>query len=142
ERIARFPDPGWQGPRDIAFVPGGKEITFLQSDGASTETMALFAHDLATGKDRLLLKAEDVLRSQRPLSREEELRRERQRQRIQGITSYVWAKKAQVLVVPLGGDVFLRKADGAIARLTDTPEAEIDPKICDGAQRVAFVRGS
>src|SRR5262245_38033865 len=43
ERMARFPDPGWQVPRSVAFAPGDRELTYLQTDPspqASSETMA------------------------------------------------------------------------------------------------------
>src|SRR6185503_1827355 len=95
-----------------------------------------------TRKTELLVRGSDVLKETKPLSREEELRRERQRQRIEGVTSYRWAKRAPVMVIPLGGDVFVRGADGKITRLTETPAPEIDPQPCDTGERVAFVRGS
>jgi dipeptidyl-peptidase-4 len=60
--------------------------------------------------------------------------------RTEGITPYRWAKRANVIVVPNGGDVFVRDAKGGVDRLTDTPAPEIDPKICDTGERVAFVR--
>ncbi len=141
ERMAKFPEPGWSVPRKIAYSPDGKLVTFLQSESQS-EQMALFAFDLAARKATALVRASDVLEQDRPLSREEELRRERQRQRIQGVTGYTWAKRAPVMVIPLGGDVFLRGADGAVTRLTDTAEPELDPQICDDGQKVVFARGA
>ncbi|NUO82903.1 DPP IV N-terminal domain-containing protein, partial [candidate division KSB1 bacterium] len=39
-------------------------------------------------------------------------------------------------------DVFLRGADGAVTRLTDTAEPELDPQICDDGQKVVFARGA
>jgi dipeptidyl-peptidase-4 len=140
ERMARYPEPGWQIPRAAAFAPDGKTVTFLASEDAS-DTMALFSFDLASAKSTVLLRARDVLASDKPMSREEELRRERQRKRIEGVTSYRWAKKADVMVVPLGGDVFVRKADGAVVRLTETDEPEIDPEVCPSGEKVAFARG-
>src|SRR5262249_33708015 len=81
ERMARYPEPGWHIPRAIAHSPDGKLVTFLQSEGDS-DVMSLFAFDRATQKVQLLLRASDVMKETKPLSREEELRRERQRQRI------------------------------------------------------------
>ena len=74
------------------------------------------------------------------MSREEELRRERQRQRNKGITSYRWASEP-VLTLPFAGDVFVRQADGAVVRVTETKEPELDPQLCETGQRVAYVRG-
>jgi dipeptidyl-peptidase-4 len=114
-------------------------VTFLQSESQSDE-MALWAFDVATRTSRVLVRAKDAVASDRSLSREEELRRERQRQRIRGVSAYAWAKHAPVVVLPLGGDVFVRDGEGPLTRLTDTPEPELDPKLCDSGARVAFVR--
>ena len=61
-------------------------------------------------------------------------------QKIAGITSYAWAAKADVMLVPLGGDLFVRRADGGVQRLTDTAEPELDPQLCPSGERVAFAR--
>jgi dipeptidyl-peptidase-4 len=139
ERMSRWPEPGWQVPRSIAFSPDGKWITFVQSEKQNDET-ALFAFDRQSKEVRRLLRAEDLVAAKTAMSREEELRRERERARTKGITSYAWAKRAPVLVIPLGGDVFARGTDGTITRLTETPEPEIDARPCDTGERVAFVR--
>ncbi|MEM1030500.1 MAG: DPP IV N-terminal domain-containing protein [Myxococcota bacterium] len=139
-RIAAFPPPGWQVPRAAQLSPDGSQVTYLQAEGGGEE-MALFAFDLATREHRVLVRAADLVETGRALSREEELRRERQRKRITGVTSYAWARDAEVMLLPLGGDVFVRKADGAIVRLTDSEPPEIDPKICADGRYVAFARG-
>jgi dipeptidyl-peptidase-4 len=139
ERMARWPEPGGHVPRAIAFSPDGKWVTFLQSEKQNDET-ALFTFDRATKEIRILLRAADLAKEAGPMSREEELRRERQRQKIKGITAYNWAKRAPVMVLPSGGDVFVRHADGKIVKLTNTPDPEIDPRPCDTGERVAFVR--
>jgi dipeptidyl-peptidase 4 len=140
-RMSRFPEPGWQVPRSIAFAPDNKQITFLRSEG-ETEEMALWAYDRGAKTSKVILRAADLVAEDKPTSREEELRRERQRKRIAGITGYVWAKKAPLMVLPHGGDVFVRDGDAAVRRLTETKEPEIDPKPCATGERVAFVRGS
>ena len=139
-RIADFPPPGWQIPRHVRLAPGGGQVTYLQAEKGG-EQMALFALDLATKKHDLLLRASDVVGEDRPMSREEELRRERQRKRIAGVTAYDWAEKAPVMVLPLGGDVYVRDEAGKLRQLTDTEEPDIDPKICANGSRVAFARG-
>jgi dipeptidyl-peptidase-4 len=140
ERMARYPEPGWLMPRDIAFSPDGKWVTFLKSETESGP-MALYGFNVASGESSVLVRASDLLKQNKPMSREEELRRERQRERAEGITSYRWAKKANLLIIPLGGEVFIRAADGSIARLIDAPVAAIDPKPCATGARVAFARG-
>jgi dipeptidyl-peptidase 4 len=138
ERIAKYPEPGWNVPRSIQHAPDGTTITFLASESGD-DTMSLFAFDVPTGKTSVLLRASDLGQTSGPRSREEELRRERQRDRNEGITKHVWARRANVLVVPHAGDVFVRDARG-VHRLTSTPEPEVDPQPCDSGERVAFVR--
>lgn len=143
-RIAKHPEPGWNVPRQIELAPDHRTITFLSSE-AGDETMSLFAFDVSTGKSEVILRAKDLKSSTAERSREEELRRERQRDRNEGITDHRWAKKAKVLVIPYGGDVyvrdFAREPSGIVRRLTNTPEPELDPTPCATGERVAFVRG-
>ncbi|HVH42538.1 MAG TPA: DPP IV N-terminal domain-containing protein, partial [Labilithrix sp.] len=143
-RIAKHPEPGWNVPRQPQHAPDGRTLTFLASESGN-ETMSLFAFDRTTGKSDVLLRAKDLGDTGTATrSREEELRRERQRDRNEGITGHVWAKKAKVLVVPHAGDIFVRdferEPSGTVRRLTKTPEPELDPKPCDSGERVAFVR--
>ena len=139
DRIAKYPEPGMNVPRRLGASSDGKLVTWLASESANM-TYSLFAFDPATKATRVLLRAADLPGGSKPLSREEELRRERQRQRATGISTYEWAEKAPVLLVPGGGDIFVRTADGALKRLTETPEPEIDPRLCPTGERVGFVR--
>ena len=139
DRIARFPEPGWQIPRMVGFSPDSKRITYLQSESQGAE-MALFGFDLATQKAGVLVRASDLHKEDRPLSREEELRRERQRQKTSGITGYSWAKRADVMLIPHGGDLFVRGADGVVTRLTDSKDPAIDPQLSPDGSQIAFVR--
>lgn len=146
-RIARYPEPGWNVPRQVEHVVDGKTVTFLASEDGGDE-LSLFSFDTATGKSEVLFRAADLGNAARgarePRSREEELRRERQRDRNEGITKYLWAKNAKVLVLPHGGDVFVRDyahdPSGGVRRMTKTAAPELDPKPCDSGERVAFVR--
>ena len=141
ERIASFPPPGWQIPRQVRVSPDGKLVTYLQAE-AGGEEMALWALDRSSGKHSVLLRAKDLVDTDKPMSREEELRRERQRKRIKGVTSYAWAGEKSVMLLPLGGNVYVRTVDGKIKQLTDSDAPDIDPQICKDGSRVAFVRGA
>lgn len=142
DRMAQLPEPGWTVPRGVGFTPDHKSFLYLAAESTGSLEMALFAFDLDKKAPRLLLRAKDLLASDKPLSREEELRRERTRQRITGITGVVGAESVSTLVVPLGGDLFLRTADGKNVQLTKTAEPELDPKVCKNAEKIFFVRGS
>jgi dipeptidyl-peptidase-4 len=139
ERIARFPEPGWQTPRSVAYSPDGALCTYLQSESQSEE-MALFGFDLATHTSRVLVRASDLVKTDKPLSREEELRRERRRSRIAGVTDYRWARRAPVMILPHAGDLFFRDAAGTISQLADASDPVTDPKLCDDGTMIAFVK--
>ncbi len=139
-KMAEFPEPGWQVPRKPAISPDGKSATFLMSEGDSDE-MSLHSTDLATGTTKVLLRASQLTSGPGSSTVAQELRDERQRKRIKGITEYQWAAKANVLIVPAGSDVFAVQGD----KITDLTTAEgevIDPKICADGSKLALVRGS
>lgn len=145
ERMAKYPEPGWAMPRSFRVLPGKKTLTYLASESGD-DTLALFGHDLAAGTAKVILRAADLTAASGagappPLSREEELRRERKRERAEGITSYRVAKEAEVLVLTHGGDVFAFTPGAAVERLTRTKEPEIDAQPCATGARVAWVRG-
>lgn len=141
ERLSRMPESKMRFPRNASYSPDGKLITYLASESNSM-TMSLFAFDIASKSTRVLVRPEDLTKEQKPISREEELRRERQRKMTMGVSSYQWAKKSNSMLLPYSGDIFIRSEAGAIQRLTETAEPELDPKICGGGERVVFVRGS
>lgn len=141
ERLSRLPEAAIRLPRSSSYSPDGKLITYLASESNSM-TMSLFAFDLASKSTAVLVRPQDLSAEQKPISREEELRRERQRKMTMGVTSYQWAKKSNTMLLPYSGDIFIRSESGAIQRLTETPDPELDPKICEKGERVVFVRGS
>ena len=140
DQLGTYPSPGYHVPRAIAFSPDGKQVTFLRSEDRS-RVMSLLSLDVETGATTVLVRGSDFAGDGKKRSREEELRRERQRQMAEGVSEYRWAKKADAMVLPARGDVFVR-ANGVLTRLTETTEAELDPRLCDDGSRVAYVRGS
>jgi len=141
--MAKYPEPGWQVPRAPKLSPDGRTLTYLMSETGDQE-MSLFAIDLAEGasaKPHVLVRASELGDASKPPSLAEELRNERQRKRIEGIAEYAWAPKTGAIVIPAGGDLFVRRSDGTIVRVTDSEEAELDPKLSPDATKVAFVRG-
>ncbi len=127
EIVARFPRPGTSAPQKIAFVPGSRRIAYLFSERGDL-ARDLWEMDLETGARRVLFAVSAV----GPFSREEELRRERERLRETGVTHYAWAKEAPVLLVPLGGDAWV---DGrVVARGVSSPRLSRDGRL------LAFIR--
>lgn len=127
--LARYPRPGTAAPAKIAFAPDGRRLTFLFSEAGGLER-ALWELDLAGGERRVLVSARGV----DALSRDDELRRERQRLRETGVTHYAWAQEAAVLLVTQGGDAIV---DGQVLA-----RGVVDPQLSRDGQLLAFVRDS
>ncbi|MBM4374102.1 MAG: S9 family peptidase [Deltaproteobacteria bacterium] len=138
DRIAAFPPPGWHVPRMIRMAPDGSLVTYLKSETGGSD-MALFAFDPKTREHRVLLRARELVDEGRAMTREEELRRERQRTQIHGVTSYAWASNAMTMLVPIGDRVFVRRADGTSTALAG--DGIVDPKLSPDGTRIAFARG-
>jgi dipeptidyl-peptidase 4 len=140
EDMARFPEPGWQVPRALGFSPDGSTVTFLMSD-AGSEEMSLFTLDDQESAPRPLVRASQLVTSHEK-SLAEELRDERQRKRIKGITQYQWAAKKDVMLVPMGANLFLVTKDGSVSTAREGTDVPIDPKMCADGSRIAYSLGS
>ena len=139
--VAKLPAPGTVVPGAIAFAPDGKSVTFLKSESASLSRV-LWRVDVSTGKARVIARPPGSGDTDATVSREEALRRERQRLRETGITQVSRVKNVDIAVIPLGGDLYLLRGDEPLDRLTITPDPEIDPKLSPDGSQVAFVRGN
>jgi dipeptidyl-peptidase-4 len=136
---ARRPFPGVTMPDSFGFTPDGKSLTYLKSEGANLAKV-LWKVDLAGGEPRVIARAPGEGVSERNVSPEEALRRERQRQTATGLAQIVRASAADATIIPLNGDLYLQRGEGELTRLTSTPSPELDPKLDAAATRVAFVR--
>ena len=139
--VAKLPAPGTVVPGAIAFDPDGKSVTYLKAESASLSRV-LWRADVANGQARVIARPPGSGDTDATVSREEALRRERQRLRETGITHLARAKSADAAVIPLGGDLYLFKRDGQLDRLTSTADPEIDPKLSPDGSQVAFVRAN
>jgi len=137
--VAKIPAPGTVVPGSIAFAPDGKSVTYLKAESASLSRV-LWRANVADGSARVIARPPGSGDTDAGVSREEALRRERQRLRETGITQVARAKSADLGVIPIGGDLFLLRGDAPLERLTETPTPEIDPKPSPDGTRVAFVR--
>ena len=102
EEVALYPAPGMAIPGAFAFSSDDHLLTFLFSAEGSL-TRQLYVLDVETGEQRLLLAPSNGGVSEETLSLEEQLRRERLRQRELGVTQYAWAEQGQRLLVALPG---------------------------------------
>src|SRR2546421_10539754 len=136
ELVAHFPRPGMAIPGKLDYCPDSRFVTYLFSERGDL-VRDLWRLDLKSGKKEMWLGPPGEAVSEENLSREEALRRERMRLRETGITDYVWAEKANVMLLPLRGELY-RWVDGNVTRLAGG--GVIDPKITPDGNRVFFVR--
>jgi len=134
--VAHYPQPGLAIPGKFSFSPSGKLLTFLHDpDGGMARK--LWAYDIASG-ERSEYFAPEVGVTDQNVSREEALRRERQRLMHSGVTHYEWADEKDVMLIPLRGELWIAE-NGRARRIG---ENGIDPRLSPSGDRVAFVRDS
>jgi dipeptidyl-peptidase-4 len=135
--VAHLPRPGMVAPGAIAYTPDGRFVTYLFSERGDL-ARDLWRMDLGTGRREKWLSPPDEGITEANVSREEALRRERQRILTTGITHYAWAEDVMVLLMPVRDAVYRRRDDG----LTKVAEQATDPQISKDGRRIFFVRNS
>ncbi len=143
ERINSGPSlSGRAGLRNAVISPDGSMVTFLRPTPDSPSQLGLWAYDIESGEDRVLVSASDLISGPEVLSEEEKNRRERAREYGSGIISYQFVTD-RLLMFPLGGDIYLYDLDAEESRqVTATLGFESDPKVAAGGQYVAYVRSN
>ncbi len=141
ERLFASPSLDGPSPRKVRLSPDGSLATLLRNRADDRDRYDLWAIDTRTGQARMLV---DSLKlgSGAELSEAEKMRRERARVGgTKGIVDYEWAPDGKSILVPIDGDLYLAGRDGAVRRLTNTPESEIDAHVSAGGHYVSFLRG-
>ncbi len=141
EQVARFPRPGMAAPGAVRFTPDSKAVTYLYSD-AGTLVRSLWRYDIATGERSVLAGPSGAPGDEPPpLSREEELRRERARLRELGVTRYQFARdSARPTVLVPAGDRISVSVDGGLLRELPGVVGAVEPRLSGDGRLVAFVR--
>ena len=120
--------------------PDGALVTFLKGRDTDSRQLDLWAYEVATGEARMLVSSTDIAGAAE-LSEEEKNRRERMRIYANGITSYDWDKQGKLILIPLGGDMFVYDVKaGTKTRLTTTEAFETDAKFSPEGGFVSYVR--
>jgi dipeptidyl-peptidase 4 len=132
-------------PGSITVTPQGDAVLFLRSTGPRSFTQDLWLFDVATGTERVLLTADQILAGQQEtLTAEELARRERARVSSRGIASYQLDDSGNLLLVPLSGRLFIiditDRAKPATRELKSDAGFPIDPRFSPDASKLAAVR--
>ena len=142
EDVARYPRPGMNVPNQVEFTPDNQKVAFLLATAGSL-AQELWTYDLISGERRQLTQlATDTVSHTGQFSLDEELRRERSRQRGLGVTSYQFAQTTEngplILLIPFDGRLYLARNDEHLTPLSNT-EGAIDPQLSPDGTHVAFV---
>ena len=127
-------------PTAVTPTDDGSAVLFLRSPGKDF-VRDLFLFDPATGRERLLAKAETLLGgAEETLTAEEKARRERQRLAARGIARFWPMAGGKKLLIPLSGRLFvLEVASGATRELPVPAGAPVDPRPSPTGTHAAYV---
>ncbi len=134
-------------PIAIQVTPDDQSVLFLRAAGPRTFVQDLWIFDVATGQERVLLTADQILGgAQETLTAEELARRERMRSSSRGIASYTLSKDGSKVVVPLSGRLFVidlaaaRAGAPTVQELKSDAGFPIDPRLSPDGKLLACVR--
>lgn len=136
--FVRQPSPGNAIPGSIAFSADSQTISFLKSEESSLNR-AYWKAGVATVQPKVAARAPGSGDTEANLTLAEKLRRERQRSRDTGISQIVRARKADVAIVPLKGNLHLVGENG-LEPLTTSKSPHLDPQLTPDGSKAAFVR--
>jgi len=140
ERLFASPSLSGASPRLPKLSPDGRLVTLLRNRAEEKERYDLWAVDTSTGAARMLVDSTRFGPGGQ-LSEEEMMRRERARiAGTKGIVDYRWAPDGRSLLVPLDGDLFIADLGGAVRRLTQTEQSELDAEVSGTGKYISFVR--
>jgi dipeptidyl-peptidase-4 len=128
-------------PASIVPSPDGRTVLFLRS-GPRSFVRDLWELTVESGRERVLLSAESILRGQEEeLSVEERARRERQRLVARGIARFELSRDGRRILVPLAGRLFVvERRDGSVRELKSAGGTPIAPRFSPDGNKVACVR--
>ena len=134
--VATYPRPGMDAPGMIGFSPDSSAVNWLHAaDGGLVRS--LWRIDVQNG-ERSVIAGPGV---DAPMSREEELLRERTRTRELGVGSYSWARESEVPVLMIPGPTVRISVGGEPLRELSGAEGALTPTLSPDGTQLSFVRG-
>jgi dipeptidyl-peptidase-4 len=128
-------------PKTVTVTPDGSAVLFLRS-GPRSFVQDLYEFDCATGQERVLLTAEQILGGgEEHLTAEERARRERMRLSTKGIAGFELSEDGSKLVVPLSGRLFVvDRKSGQSTEVKSAAGSPQDARLSPDGRLLACVR--
>ena len=129
-------------PMSVTIAPDGSEVLYLRTTNGRDRVNDLYAFDVRTGRERVVLTAAQLLAGgQERLTKEEWARRERLRLAARGLVSFQMSRDGRQLLVPLSSRLFLvERATGRVRELMPGRPGANDARLSPDGTRVACVR--
>ena len=134
--VATYPRPGMDAPGMIGFSPDSSAVNWLHAaDGGLVRS--LWRIDVQNG-ERSVIAGPGV---DAPMSREEELLRERTRTRELGVGSYSWARDSDEPALMIPSPTVRISVDGETLQELSGAEGALTPALSPDGTKLSFVRG-
>ncbi len=126
-------------PRNFTVSPDGSRIAFLRSFAGDDPVTGLWVLDLPSSRERLAFDPRGQNAGAAELPPEELARRERARERAEGVVAYSTDREATVAVFSVGGRLFVADLLTGQSRELPAVTPVFDPRIDPTGRRVAYV---
>lgn len=133
--VATYPRPGMDVPGMIGFTPDDSAVCWLHADDGGL-VRSLWRIDIESG-ERTVIAGPGA---DAPMSREEELLRERTRTRELGVPAYAWARDAATPTLMIPGATVRVAVDGNPLRDVPGSDGALTPNLSPDGTQLAFVR--
>lgn len=134
--VATYPRPGMDAPGMVGFTPDSSAVTWLHA-GEGGLVRSLWRIEIESGERSVIAGPG----ADAPMSREEELLRERTRTRELGVSSYSWARESEVPLLMIPGPTVRISVDGASLGELPGSEGALTPTLSPDGTQLSFVRG-
>ena len=134
--VASYPRPGMDAPGMIGFAPDSSAVTWLHAEDGGL-VRSLWQINVETGGRSVIAGPG----ADAPMSREEELLRERTRTRELGVAAYTWARDSESPVLMIPGPTLRVSVDGEPLRELPDSAGALSPTLSPDGTQLSFVRG-
>jgi dipeptidyl-peptidase-4 len=126
-------------PRSFTVAEDGSRVAFLRSGGGEDPVTALWVFSVEERRERLVADARAMGADDADISPEERSRRERIRERAEGVVGYATDSAATVAAFALGGSLYVADLANRQVRRLPAMEPVFDPRVDPTGRRVAYV---